>query len=108
MRLNGTAIAVQKSCDINVQCEGIPVSSSSQGQWQENMAGKKSWSMTCNTLVTSVGSNVSMVGRMVTMRCGTTNDYVGGTALVTSWKVTGTIGNLSQAVATFLGSGPLT
>ncbi len=107
VKQNGTAIAVQKSCDIDVRCAGIPVSSPSKGQWEYNIAGRKSWSMTCNTLVTSIKSNVDMVGQTVTINCGVGNDTVSGTALITGWKVTGTIGNLAQAVATFLGSGPL-
>lgn len=108
VKLNSTAIAVQKSCDIYVRCAGIPVSSSTQGQWENNIAGRKSWSMTCNTLVTSIKSNVDMVGQTVAINCGVGNDIVSGTAIITDWKVTGTIGNLAQAVATFLGSGPLT
>ena len=107
VKQNGTAIAVQKSCDIDVRCAGIPVSSPTQGQWENNIAGRKSWSMTCNTLVTALASNVSMVGQTVTISCNVGNDSVSGTALITGWKVTGTIGNLSQAVATFLGSGSL-
>lgn len=108
VKQNGTAIAVQKSCDIDVRCAAIPVSSPTQGQWENNIAGRKSWSMTCNTLVASIKSNVDMVGQIVTINCGVGNDTVSGTALITNWKVTGTIGNLAQAVATFLGSGPLT
>ena len=107
VKKNGTAIAAQKSCDIDVRCAGIPVSSPTQGQWENNIAGRKSWSMTCNTLVTSIKSNVDMVGQTVTISCGVDDDTVSGTALITGWKVTGTIGNLAQAVATFLGSGPL-
>jgi hypothetical protein len=49
-----------------------------------------------------------MVGQTVTISCGVGNDTVSGTALVTGWKVTGTIGNLAQAVATLVGNGPLT
>lgn len=108
VKQNGTAIAVQKSCDIDVRCASIPISSQTDGQWEHNLKGRKSWSMTCNTLVTSIKSNVDMVGQFVTINCGVDNDTVSGTALITGWKVTGTIGNLAQAVATFLGSGPLT
>lgn len=107
VKQNGTAIAVQKSCDIDVRCSAIPASSQTYGQWEKNIAGRKSWTMTCNTLVTSLSSNVDMVGQTVTISCTVGTDSVIGTALVTGWKVTGTIGNLAQAVATFLGSGPL-
>lgn len=108
VKQNGTPIAVQKSCDIDVRCATIPVSSEAYGQWENNIAGRKSWSLTCNTLVTALASNVSMVGQTVTISCNVGTDSVSGTALVTGWKVTGTIGNLAQAVATFLGTGPLT
>jgi len=107
VKKNGTAIAVQKSCDIDVRCAAVHVSSPSQGQWENNIAGRKSWSMTCNTLVTSIRSNVNMVGQTVNISCGVGNDTVSGTALITGWKVTGTIGNLAQAAASFVGSGPL-
>ena len=108
VKQNSTTIAVQKSCDIDVRSAAIPVSSPTQGQWENNIAGRKSWSMMCNTLVTSIASNVSMVGQTVTISCGVDDDTVSGTALITGWKVTGTVGNLAQAVATFQGSGPLT
>lgn len=107
IKKNGVLIAAQKSCDIDVRGEAIPVTSETNGDWQHHIAGKKSWTMTCNTLVTSLSDNVEMVGQTITASCGAGSDIISGSAIVTEWKLTGTIGNLAQAVASFLGSGPL-
>ena len=108
VKKGGTTIAVQKSCEIDVRSSTLQVSSPSDGAWDNYFPGRKSWTMTCNTLLSNVASNVNMVGTTVTVSFGTATDYVSGTAIITAWKSPGTIGNLAQAVASFLGSGPLT
>lgn len=41
--LNGNAIAATKSDELQVGCEGIPVSSPTTGDWTDVIAGRKSW-----------------------------------------------------------------
>jgi len=110
VKWNGTAIAGSRSCEVDVQCEAIEVSSPTQGVWSDSIAGKKRWTATCGQLVTEVENNIDMVGERVTLRFGTrdNSDYVEGEALVMSWKATGNIGSLTQGSFSFKGCGPLT
>lgn len=48
---NGKVIAAAKSCDLDVECEEIPVSSSTDGQYKHVIAGMKSWKVGCNHLL---------------------------------------------------------
>ena len=49
--VDGVVLAGAKSCDVQVDCETIPVSSPSDGSWENSIAGRKSWSVTTNHLV---------------------------------------------------------
>ena len=64
----GVAIAAAKSCEINVSADTIPIASSSSGQWEDAIAGRKSWKGSCSGLVTSITDPVSMIGTVVTLR----------------------------------------
>lgn len=48
---DGKVIAGAKSCDINLQCSTIPVSSPANGQWEYSLPDMKSWSVTTNHLL---------------------------------------------------------
>lgn len=48
---DGKVIAASKSCTVNVECDDIPVSSPTDGQWEHVIAGKKKWKVTTNHLV---------------------------------------------------------
>lgn len=108
--LGGRAVAGARSCDVNVSADDIEISTATQGQWRNFIAGRKEWSVTCNMLVQAVKTNVAMVGQTVTLSFGvrgSSTDRVSGTAIIKSWRVTGTVGNLAQGVFSFRGSGPL-
>lgn len=121
--MNGNNIFIQfstgyfagmKSDDIQVMCEGIPVSSPSDGDWQHLIAGRKSWSLTTNYLVTSEGQiTPEMVGQTVTITIirrsstGSLLELYRGRALCTNWRLTATRGSLIQGSFQFQGSGPL-
>lgn len=186
---NGVAIAAAKSCSINVECDTIPVSSPSDGQWEHSIPGRKSWSISVSTLVTRLVNAVAKVGTTVTLRVkigggaglpfngfvddvtietqglgvrpdaivwdttncmflakrglfnpkyyitwsdgdaymhpsdgdffsylgqtylwesdGLTNEALQGSAIVTAWKATGSVGNLAQGSFSFKGTGGL-
>ena len=105
-----TAIAGARSCEVNVQTDTIEVSSPTQGQWRDYIAGRKSWTVTCGQLVMEIEENINMVGQKVMLRFGERNstDNMDGDAIVTSWKATGNIGSLTQGSFSFQGCGPLT
>ena len=46
-----SVLAGSKSCSLDVKCDTIPISSPTDGQWENAIAGRKSWSMTTNHLV---------------------------------------------------------
>lgn len=58
---DGVVIAASKSCTVNVECDDIPVSSPTDGQWEHVIAGRKKWKVTTNHLVPNVmGNHMSM------------------------------------------------
>ena len=48
---NGVAIAAAKSCELQVSCDDIEISSPTSGQWREFIADRKEWAVTTNHLV---------------------------------------------------------
>lgn len=47
------AIAAAKSCELQVSCDDIEISSPTSGQWREFIADRKEWAVTTNHLVVS-------------------------------------------------------
>ena len=102
-----------KSQSIKSQCGVIEKASSTQQDWVEVVAGRKSWSLTVRYLVLS-GSQVKdvlKVGQMfdITMNeYGSTTNKVTGTALLSGVDAEYPTGNLAQGTFTLTGSGALT
>ena len=108
----GTAVAAAKSCELNVSAEVIKTASPSDGAWENAIAGRKSWRVTCNQLVTSITNGLAIVGTQVTLRMSVMNgstetEALQGTAIVKDWKITATLGNLAQGSFQFHGVGAL-
>ena len=110
--LNGEAIAATKSDELQVGCESIPISSRTNGDWTDVIAGRKSWTLTTGFLIANqlkFFDGIDMVGMYVILRIkhrtGTT--WYEGTALCTQFRVTATRGNLVQGSFAFQGKGPL-
>lgn len=112
---NGYALANTKikSQSIKSQCGAIEKASSTQQDWVEVVAGRKSWSLTVRYLVLA-GSQVRDVlktGQMfdITMNeYGSTTNKVTGTALLSAVDAEYPTGNLAQGTFTFTGNGALT
>lgn len=102
-----------KSQSIKSQCGVIEKASSTQQDWVEVVAGRKSWSLTVRYLVLS-GSQVKDVLKVGQMFDFTMNEYgsttnkVTGTALLSAVDAEYPTGNLAQGTFTFTGSGALT
>lgn len=113
IKMNGTAIAGAKSCEINIQCDDIEITSASSGPWREFLAGRKEWSVSCGFLIPASGtplkSEAAMVNTTVTLtvQSGRSGDTLSGSAIVKSWKASGTVGNLAQGSFQFKGNGAL-
>lgn len=113
IKVNGTAIAGARSCDINISGEEIEVANTTKDKWRVFITGREEWSVTCNHLLPASGtplrSSAAMVNTTVTIRMesGRSGDVLAGQAIVKSWRTTGTLGNLAQGTFSFRGSGPL-
>lgn len=111
----GTALANTKikSQSIKAQCAVLEKASSTQQDWVEVIAGRKSWSLTVRYLVLA-GSQVKDVLKVgqtfsVTMNeSGSTTNKVSGTAILSAVDAEYPTGNLAQGTFTFTGSGALT
>ena len=82
---DGVLVALAKSCEINVDCDDIEVSSPYDGMWKDFITGRKEWSV-------SVAYGTPLTG----------------TAIVKKWKVTGNVSDLAKGSFIFKGKGPLT
>ena len=108
----GTALASTsiRSQDIQTSCATIEKASSTQQDWEEHIAGRKSWNLTVNYLVLSSAkvNDLLYVGQAfdVRMNIGETT-YLVGKAIMNQAKQTATIGNLTQGSFSLKGSGPL-
>lgn len=108
-----TAIAAVKSQSITTQCGLIETASATQQEWEEYVAGRKSWSLTVSYLVLNDSTcnieDVLKIGtKVVLMMKGRTGVYsVKGEAIVVTCKQDFQDGNLSQGSYQFKGSGPL-
>ena len=108
----GTALASTsiRSQDIQTSCAIIEKASSTQQDWEEHIAGRKSWNLTVNYLVLSSAkvNDLLYVGQTfdVSMNIGETT-YLVGKAIMNQAKQTATIGNLTQGSFSLKGSGPL-
>jgi predicted secreted protein len=65
---NGVAMAAARSCDVNVQCESIEISSPLSSRWREYISGRCSWDVSTSHLVTDPISDIGIVGGMVTLK----------------------------------------
>lgn len=101
-------IHASKSDSISVDCETIEIASTN-ARWRTFIAGRSSWSFTCNFLVSSLGAIVPPVGATVkiTIKSNIDGDQLEGYAICTSSKTTATKGNLSQGSFSFQGTGAL-
>ena len=112
---NGVALANTKikSQSIKSQCGVIEKASSTQQDWVEVVAGRKSWTLTVRYLVLS-GSQVKDVLKVgqtfsITMQeYGSSTNKVTGTALLSGVDAEYPTGNLAQGTFTLTGSGALT
>ncbi len=58
---NGSVIAGAKSCDVEVECDTIPTSSPTDGQWEHKIVGRKSWKVSTSHLLPNIMNKYPMV-----------------------------------------------
>lgn len=108
----GVLVALAKSCEINVDCDEIEVSSSTSGKWKDFIAGRNEWSISVGYLLMAEGlaADKSKVGTVVNLKVidGDYGTPLTGTALIKNWKVTANVSDLAKGSFLFRGKGPLT
>lgn len=110
----GTALASTRvrSQDIQTSCPTIEKASASQQDWEEHIAGRKSWTINISYLVLAASQvrDLLYVGQTfsITVKDSGNNSSVTGSAIMTAVKNVATIGNLAQGSFSLQGSGALT
>lgn len=108
----GVLVALAKSCEINVDCDDIEISSPYDGMWKDFITGRKEWSVSVGYLLTAEGlaADMTKVGTVVNLKMtdGENGTPLTGTAIVKKWKVTGNVSDLAKGSFIFKGKGPLT
>ena len=108
IKLDGTAIASCKSCDITVSADTISVSSATNGQYEAAEPTRTSWKVSASTLISDV-TDMLKAGTTYTLAFTYRKNgvKVSGQAICTQCKMTATRGSLAQGSIEFLGTGPL-
>ena len=99
-----------KTDRINTSCGTIPVSSATDAEWEHLIAGRKSWGINVDWLLSN-GRNVQdllKVGNTYTLRFGNrAGGGVQGTALLKTCTTESTVNSLVHGAFSFQGTGPL-
>lgn len=104
-------IAGTRTNEINTECGAIEIASATQQDWQEFIAGRKSWSLSVGWLLLANADvqKILKVGTMVTIYVKTgSTQLLTGKALITQARLTLGQGNLAQGSFALKGSGALT
>ena len=72
--INGSTIAAAKSCSVDVQADTIKVSSPTDGEWEHNIAGRKSWQVQTSHLMPNLPTEYEVEGFAVANN-GVTSPY---------------------------------
>lgn len=75
---NGMAIAAAKSCELQVSCDDIEISSPTSGQWREFIADRKEWAVTTNHLVVNNHAYDCKVTAFAMAHAGATQPIISG------------------------------
>lgn len=109
----GVAIAAAKSCTVQTDCQTKEVGMSGTGAWERYISGRKRWEVSVSYLVgdeTAIKDLIAKTGKTVELKWKMRDeetDTMGGKAIVTACKISGTRGNLVQGSFTFKGTGEL-
>lgn len=111
--MGGTAIAATKSDEIQVDGETIEIASATEQDWKCHIAGRRSWTLNVNWLVSAVTDirKVLLVNSRVQLkikgRNATDAQGVTGYALISNCNIRMTRGSLAVGSFQFVGDGAL-
>lgn len=106
-----TPIAGGRSDRISTDCDIIPISSPTQGGWEDSIAGRKSWSLQVSWLVLNDSdcANLLNVGNTytITFTSRDGSEGVSGTAILKTCEIDAARGSIVSGSFQFVGKGPL-
>jgi len=101
-----------KSHDIKTQCSTIETASGTQQDWEECVAGRKSWTLSVNYLVLAASQvrDLLYIGQTfdITVKDSGNNSSVTGHAIMTGVGGSGGVGTLARGSFSLRGNGSLT
>lgn len=117
VKLDGVAIAANKSCSIVIEGEQIEVASMTSAEWREYIAGRKGWRVSTNHLVTHgilLGA-ADLVNKEVELSFSFCENHLHtddgatmkGKSIVTQCQIDAQVGALAKGSFNFLGNGKL-
>ena len=101
--------AATRSHDFAANVDLEEKSAPTDNDWLHYDVSRKSWQFTSNYLVGEVKDllQVGTVYQLKVINSDNANDYLTGEAVLTSCRITATLGNLTQGSFVFVGNGAL-
>ena len=78
--IGSTPVAFSKTCDLTVQRNMISTANKMSGNWESNLPGTMSWSVSCDALYTRASGDTSYDTLFASMVAGTPVDITIGIA----------------------------
>ena len=111
--LDNIPLGGQQNATITRQAEMIDITNKIDGEWSENLAGKKSWSIQCSGLYVinnkafTLLEDAFMNNKPITVSIPIGNYYLTGKALITDFPLSATFNQEFKYNIRLLGTGAL-
>lgn len=113
IRLNGVALGGQQGANLIRQAEAIDITNRINGEWSENLVGKKSWNIVCSGLYItndkafSLLENAFMNNEIVEVLVSFGKTCLKGNALITDFPLNSVFNKEFKYNIKLLGTGAL-
>ena len=110
---DGTVLAASKSLELNINGETIEVARTSSDMWRQFITGRKDWSISVSTLVSSgqFTASAAMIGQIYEVKFAdgqsATAALLSGTCICKQVKITEQKGSIAKGSFVFQGTGAL-
>lgn len=111
--INGNVLGGQKTAMLNRSMSPINITNQINNDWQTNIAGTRTWSLTCGGLFIKGQEAFDLLeqafyeGKKVTVTLTDKNRTYSGEALITSFPITANYNDTFTYTLIFIGTGPL-
>lgn len=116
LRVDNVPVALSRSCSLNISCDMTEVSSFLSGRAKTFVAGRYSWEVSCESLLSFAGSEIDLLEcvkngakKTISMTADIGGKEVGltGDVLVASLNVAAPLENMATYTAGLQGTGEL-